>query len=112
MVAHIDRRSFLARAGAVAGTLPLTAMLTQVGSRRARRIGFLIGNDQTLIDAFTNALKALGYADERDLVVETRIAAGPDTARYARELATSDLELVVAAALPQALEIRRANPAM
>jgi putative tryptophan/tyrosine transport system substrate-binding protein len=111
-VAHIDRRTFLTCACAVAGTLPLTALVPQAGSRRARRIGFLIGNEQSLIDAFTNALKGLGYADERDLVVETRIASGPDTAKYATELAASDLELVVAAALPQALEIRRANPAM
>ncbi len=110
-MAHIDRRTFLTCAGAVAGTLPLTALVPQAGSRRARRIGFLIGNEQSLIDAFTNALKGLGYADERDLVVETRIASGPDTAKYATELAASDLELVVAAALPQALEIRRANPA-
>ena len=111
-VAHSDRRAFLTCVATVAGTLPLAAMLRQAASRRPRRIGFLIGNEQSLIDAFTNALKALGYADERDLVVETRIASGTDTAKYATELAKSDLELVVAAALPQALEIRRANPAM
>jgi putative ABC transport system substrate-binding protein len=111
-VAQSDRRAFLICVATVAGTLPLAAMLRQAASRRPRRIGLLIGKEQSLIDAFTNALKGLGYADERDLVVETRIASGPDTAKYATELATSDLELVVAAALPQALEIRRANPAM
>ena len=111
-MANINRRRFLTGAGIVAGTLPLTALVPQAGSRHARRIGFLIGNEQSLIDAFTDALKELGYRDERDLVVETRIAAVPDTAKHATDLATSDLELVVAAALPQALEIRRANPAM
>ena len=87
-------------------------MLRQAAPLHPRRIGFLIGDEQSLIDAFTNALKGLGYADGRDLVVERRIASGADTAKYATELATSDLDLVVAAALPQALEIRRANPAM
>jgi putative tryptophan/tyrosine transport system substrate-binding protein len=111
-VAQSNRRAFLTCIAAAAGTLPLAALVPQAGSRRPRRIGFLIGGEQSLIDAFKDTLKELGYADRQSLVIEIRIAAGPDTARYATELATGDLELVVAAALPQALEIRRANPAM
>lgn len=107
-----DRRAFLTRVGAFAGALPLTAVGRQAVSRRIRRIGFLIGGEQSLIDAFKTTLNQHGYVEGQSLAIELRIASGPDTARYAAELATSDLELVVAAALPQALEIRKANPAM
>ena len=110
-MADENRRTFLTSVAMAAGSLPLAAIARQT-PRRPRRIGFLIGNEPSLVDAFTQALKGLGYDDERALVVETRIGTGADMARYAKELATSDLDLVVAAALPQALEIRRANPAM
>ena len=106
-----DRRAFLTRIGALAGAVPL-AVRRQAESRRVRRIGFLIGGDQALIDAFKGALHDRRYVEGQNLAIELRIASGADTARYAAELATSDLELVVAAALPQALEIRKANPAM
>ena len=61
-MAQSDRRAFLTCVATVAGTLPLAAMLRQAASRRPRRIGFLIGDEQSLIDAFTNELKGLGYA--------------------------------------------------
>ena len=71
-----DCRTFLIHLAAAAGTLPLAAVPRQSASRRPHRIGFLTGNERSLIDAFTTELKGLGYTDERDLVVETRIASG------------------------------------
>ena len=109
MAQHV-RRTFLTLLAAVAATAPLTGMRGQ-SPRRPRRIGFLIGNEPSLVRAFTDALKGLGYTEDH-LFVDSRVATGPEMVKAANELATGDLELVVAAALPQALEIRKANPAM
>jgi len=75
-----------------------------------RRIGFING-DASLTDPFMARLRALGYTDA-DLFLDSRIVSGPEMRKHATELATGNLELVVAGALPFALEIRRANPAM
>jgi putative ABC transport system substrate-binding protein len=86
----------------------------QVRPRRVRRIGFLIGAAPTLITAFEGELRRLGYVDGENLVVEKRISRSntSDTVAQAAELAHMGLDLIVAAALPQALEVRKANPAM
>jgi len=112
MIGRNDRRAFLKQVACTACALPFAGLDHQTGSRRVRRIGFLIGPEQSLIDAFQDALKKLGYVEGQNLVVELRIASGAETAKYAVDLASSGVELVVAAALPQALEIRRANPSM
>jgi putative ABC transport system substrate-binding protein len=66
-----------------------------------------------LITAFEEELRRLGYVNEDNLVIEKRISRNPpDTVVHAAELAQMDLDLIVAAALPQALEVRKANPAM
>jgi putative ABC transport system substrate-binding protein len=79
-----------------------------------KRIGFLTGNETTLIDAFNNELRRLGYIQGKNIAVEIRISRpnSSDNVKYAAELARMDLELVVAVALPAALELRKANPAM
>ena len=111
-VAKHDRRTFLISLIGVAGATRLAAMTRQTGQRRVKRIGFLIGGEQSLIDAFKERLNTLGYVDGQNLLIDVRVASGTDVVKHATELATSDLELVVAAALPQALEIRKVNPAM
>jgi putative ABC transport system substrate-binding protein len=83
-----------------------------VRSARVRRIGFIIGDAPSLIDPFRDALRALGHVEGQNLFLDLKVASGSDTAKHAADLAKGDLELVVAAALPFALEIRRANPAM
>ena len=105
MASIYSRRSFVA--------LLLTAPLAQASAARVRRIGFLSGSVPTLIKAFEDEMRRLGYEDGKNLIIEKRITR-PNTsmAEYAAELAGMDLELVFAAALPQALEIRKANPAM
>jgi putative ABC transport system substrate-binding protein len=82
---------------------------------RAPRIGLFAGSEASLLDAFAGELKKLGYVDGDNLVVEQRIVeqpGGPALARQAGELARLDLKLVVAGALPMALAMRAADPAV
>lgn len=106
-----SRRSFVGRFG---GALPLAAWAQQVRPPSMKRIGFLIGGEKTLMDAFNNELRRLGYVEGRNIAVEIRITRpnSSDNVKYAAEFARLDLELVVVAALPGALELRKANPAM
>lgn len=109
------RRRFLTHVGGLLSAFPVAFRASQDRSRGVRRIGFLAGGPQSLTDAFRSGLRALGYIEGKNLLLDLRVAAGADVAsvaKHAAELANSDVELVVAAALPQALEIRRANPKM
>ena len=67
-----------------------------------------------LIAAFEEELRKLGYVDGKNIVIEKRISRPntSDTAVHAAELARMNLDLIVAAALPQALEVRKNDPAM
>jgi len=112
MEQRCNRRAFMQRLSALCGAVPLERFMSQTQSARVRRIGFIIGGPQSVIDAFRDALRGLGYIEGQNLFLDLRIASGSDFAKHAAELANSDLELVVAGALPFALEIRRANPAM
>ena len=114
MASVYSRRSFVWSLGLFCGALPLMARAQQVRATRSRRIGFLSGAVPTLIKAFEEELRRLGYAEGKNLVIEKRISRPntSDTAEHAAELARMDLDLILAAALPQALEVRKANPAM
>ena len=114
MASVYGRRSFVRRLGLFGCALPLTAFAQRVPPRRVRRIGFLSGAVPTLITAFEEEMRRLGYVDGEDVVVEKRISRpnSSDLAAHAAELARMDLELIVAAALPQALEVRKNNPNM
>jgi len=82
---------------------------------RVPRIGFLTGSHNAqLVDAFFGELARLGWTQGRTIDVRMRTARpnNGDARAFADELAASDVELIVAAALPYALEIRRANPNM
>ncbi len=61
--------------------------------------------------AFSDELRRLGYVDGKNVIVERRIS-GPNTTLEAQaaELVHLNLDLIVAAALPQALEVRKADP--
>lgn len=62
-----------------------------------------------MIAAFDEELRRLGQVDGTTVIIERRVSgAKGDIA----ELAQMDLDLIVAAALPVALEVRRINPAM
>jgi putative ABC transport system substrate-binding protein len=106
------RRSFVCHFGRLSAVFPLAAWPQQIRSSGRRRIGFLTGNEASLIDAFNRELRRLGYIEGKDIALEIRISRpnSSDNSKYAAELAHMDLELVVAAALPAALELRKANP--
>lgn len=109
MACVYSRRWFVSRLGLMGCALPLAAYAHRVESSRVPRIGFLIGPFPTLITAFDDELRRLGYVDGTNLIVERRVSGlTSDIA----ELAQMDLDLIVAAALPVALEVRRVNPAM
>src|SRR5689334_22575493 len=112
MVRVYSRRSFI-RAALLGCALSWTGFAYASQPRRVKRIGFLIGAAPTLIAAFEEELRRLGYVDGENLVVEKRISQNPpDLPAQAAELAQMDLALIVAASLPQALEVRKNNPAM
>ena len=86
----------------------------QIRRARVRRIGFIVGAGyDPLVAAFKDELRTLGYLDGADIIIETRLTR-PNTSDLpimAAELAHMDLELIVAGALPFALEVRTAHPA-
>lgn len=62
----------------------------------------------TFVEAFQGELRRLGLVEGSNLILETRISGAPgDLERQAAELAALNLDVIVAAALPQALELRR-----
>jgi len=79
-----------------------------------RRIGFLTGNQPSLIAAFKDELASRGFIDRENIIIETRISRpnSSDLVAQTAELTNLGLELIVAVALPQALEVRKADPAM
>jgi putative tryptophan/tyrosine transport system substrate-binding protein len=110
------RRSFVRQLGLFGGALPLSVLAQRLEGPQSqiKRIGFLSGAVPTLIAAFDEELRRLGHVEGKSLVIEKRISRPntSDTAIHAAELAGMNLDLIVAAALPQALEIRKANPKM
>ena len=107
------RRRFLIQLGGLCGAFPIALGASQDRVRSVRRIGYFNGGPQSLHDAFKDAMRDLGYVEGQNLFLDERtFVAAADMPRHAAELSTSDLELVVAGALPFAIEIRRANPAM
>lgn len=114
MANDYSRRWFVSHLGLLGCGLPLTAFAQRVRPQRVRRIGFLCGSAPTLISAFEEELRRLGYVGGGNLVIEKRISRpnSSDLVSQAAELARMELDLIVAAALPQALEVRKNNPAM
>jgi putative tryptophan/tyrosine transport system substrate-binding protein len=78
------------------------------------RIGFMIGQVPAFIAAFEDELRKLGYRQGETIIVEKRISRpnSNDLDEHAAELAAMDLRLIVAAALPQAIAVRKYNPSM
>ncbi len=105
-----NRRTLLHAGGAT-----ILSACAHLPALRVPRIGFLTGaHNPQLVDAFLGELATLGWREGRTIDVKIRSAQAnsSDARRYATELAASGVELIVASALPYALEIRRANPNM
>lgn len=114
MILNWSRRSILDLSICAALAPILLSCSHRPASDRLPRIGFMIGEGYpTMEAAFFAELARLGYVVGDDLIVETRRSR--DSAQLqsqAAELAAMDLDLLVAAALPQALAVRTANPNM
>lgn len=111
------RRRFLGRLGLAAGAAPfLTAFApAPEKSGRVRRIGFINGSTfPTMTAAFRDELRALGWIEGQNVILEMRFSRPNtnDLEGHLADLATRDLELIVAAALPIALQVRRVMPSM
>lgn len=111
-----SRRSFVRNLVLLGCAFPLMASCThQVRRSRLHRIGFLGGAGYPALEAaFKDELRSLGYIEGESIVIESRLSR-PNTSdlpAQALELAQMDLGLIVAGALPFALEVRKANPAM
>jgi putative ABC transport system substrate-binding protein len=79
MASHIERRKFLATLGGAAAAWPL-AVRAQPPAAKVPRIGFL-GNstaelEANLVGSFRDGLRALGYEEGRNIVIEYRWAEG------------------------------------
>jgi putative tryptophan/tyrosine transport system substrate-binding protein len=110
-----DRRTFLRNLAFLGLASPLLASCAHsLSASRVRRIGFIIGAFPSEKAAFEDELRRLGYIEGENIAVETRLLSGaPDELqRSVDELMQKDLELIVAAALPVALAVRKANPMM
>ncbi len=105
-----SRRTFIASLGLIAPT----AVFAQ-SKKRLGRIGFIIGGVPELIVAFEDELLKLGYINGKNITVEKRVLRvnnAADFPNYVLELTSMNLDLIVAASLPVALAVRRANPQM
>ena len=108
------RRQFVRDLVLIAGAAPfLTAGAATQKSARIPRIGYLGGDFTTHRDAFMNELRAQGFVDGENVIIDKRLqrdlADGPAAAK---ELAALRLDFIVASALPYALMVRAANPHM
>jgi putative tryptophan/tyrosine transport system substrate-binding protein len=113
-MSHVpSRRRFLAELVLCAAAVP-AADWSGTWRQRVPRIGFLSGAEPSLIASFEDEMRTLGYVPGRNIHVEMRLARPntTDTTEHAAELGAMDLDFVVAAALPQALALRQANPKM
>jgi putative ABC transport system substrate-binding protein len=114
----VSRRSLIRGLTVFGATLPLLpswAHQTAPAAAGLTRIGFLTGDGYPeLAAAFRKELSRLGYTEGRNIVIEARFSRPntPDLETMAAELAHMDLALLVAGALPFALEVRKANPSM
>jgi putative ABC transport system substrate-binding protein len=107
------RRNFIALLGSAAAAWPLAVRAQQ--GERMRRIGMLlpaVANDpeyQARVGAFMQALALLGWADGRNVRIETRWGAGDaDRFRqYAAELVALAPDVIVAGTSPVVAALQR-----
>jgi len=114
MASSYSRRWFVSRLALLGCALSLPASAQRSRPRRVGHIGFLGGGSPTLVQAFEQEMRRLGYVEGENIVVEKRILRpnSSDLAAQAAALAHMNLDLIVAGALVHALEVRKKNPAM
>ena len=110
----MKRREFITLLGGAAAAWPLAARAQQPAAK-VPRIGFL-GNstadlEANLVGPFRDGLRALGYEEGRNIVIEYRWAEG----EYERfpaliaELVASNVDVIVTAGTPASLAVKKAT---
>lgn len=116
MKTSCSRRSFITRLGLLFCALPFAARSQEPRRHRIRRIGLLGGGEPTLVKAFEDEMRRLGYVEGENIVIEKRVLRPTSTssefAAQVTELTHLDLELIVAGWLGAAIAVRNINPAM
>lgn len=110
-----SRREFLKQASLLSFAPSILLRNDILKTRAIPAIGFLLGAGYSEMDAsFTDELKKLGFTEGQNITIERRFAKpnSSDGATMAAELAQMNLSLIVVAALPFALEVRKNNPKM
>ena len=111
---QLKRREFITLLGGAAAAWPL-AERAQQPAAKVPRIGFL-GNstadlEANLVGPFRDGLRALGYEEGRNIVIEYRWAEG----EYERfpaliaELVASNVDVIVTAGTPASLAVKKAT---
>ena len=111
---NVRRRQFITLLGGAAAAWPLAARAQQPAAK-VPRIGFL-GNstadlEANLVGPFRDGLRALGYEEGRNIVIEYRWAEG----EYERfpaliaELVASNVDVIVTAGTPASLAVKKAT---
>jgi putative ABC transport system substrate-binding protein len=108
------RRKFLVNVAGSSVAVPLVGWPHLLRQQRVPRMGFISGAEPSLVSAFEDEMRTLGYVPGANIEIEMRLgrANTNDLAVHTAELAGMDLDFVVVAALPHALAMRRANPGM
>jgi len=110
-----SRRTFLKQASLLSFAPSILFRNDILKNRTIPAIGFLLGAGYSEMDtSFTEELKKLGFIEGQNITIERRFAKpnSSDGITMAAELAQMDLSLIVAGALPFALEVRKNNPKM
>jgi putative ABC transport system substrate-binding protein len=103
----VKRRNFITLVGAAAAASPLAARAQQ--GERMRRIGVLMGyaesdsDAQAKVAAFRESLRKLGWAEGRNIQIDTRWPIPADLEsmqRFAQELAALQPELILSHITP------------
>jgi putative ABC transport system substrate-binding protein len=104
---HLNRRDFISLISGAAATWPVVAGAQQAA--RMRRIGALMGwpeNDpeaQAALAAFVQGLQLLGWADGRNVQIDTRWSTPADAEsmqRFAKELIALQPDLILSHTTP------------
>jgi putative ABC transport system substrate-binding protein len=107
----VRRRDFIALLGGAGSAWPLVARAQQPA--KTYRIGFLTAGSggSPLQQEFAAALGALGYQENRNVLIERRYAAGDLTrlADLARDLVRAGVDVIVTEATPAAVAAKEAT---